>query len=850
MTLSTTSGLFLLLFFWLNLGATAQVRQTADGLRYQPVRTIDPADPDFTDLAFLKQEIGAARVVFLGEPTHGEGNVFEAKIRLVRFLRQQGFGTLAFESGFYEVARAQRAIAAGQSPATSLDKSLFPIWKDSREFQPLLAQVGPGQLKVTGFDPQLSGEYGEELVEDLQAFLGPGKQADAVPFDYLEAALAVMGESDTFPPTQAYSLFNLAIGKASKQLRRVAAAEPQRRAQAEFWLQCLTSLNALARSYVQNDLLGKTNATFKAADSNVRDRLMADNLLWYLREHPAEKVICWGATPHFAGPLAGLQSPELQAFRPMGSLVRAALPAGQVYLLGTATAGGEYGNVHEPTRQAVPAPAPGSLEARLAAAGPEYSFVPTRQPALKNITASLFEYQPVAGDWTRVFDGILFLKTVRPPTLAYQPLAPALRDSLVPAKTAPRPRMPDAPRRFTVRAADAGAAAGRLRGVVLDQRTKAAVPFASVYLQKQGVGSATTIKGEFDLPRPAAPDSLVATCLGFGRQAVAVASSPFLTVLLPPQTYALAEVAVRAESLDPRQLMTRVLQHLPRNYPQRAYNADVYARVSSTNFDSLRYDVEYFSTYYDALGYHSVGESTSRLEEVKWHKNRDQSTQWGDEFFGTYSYLHTFTDLIDQNPLFQARTLKKYTYSLGAIIQDQGRETLVLDFVANKKNHRTTGDYYDQGYSGKLYINRADYAVTRCEVEWLRDTLILNGFTRKYFPQGGLNARRFHDLSSDSRIRQIVTYQQQPSGQYVISQSVQTWMEKSRNLLTGRATEGLTVLSLQFVNVRTKDLEILPANAPLDSMRLQGRPFHEEFWRHHPRPTGGGRHPAGAGAID
>ena len=82
---------YVLLFFLLRCaGANAQPLQTASGLTYHAVSTIDPADPDLADLAFLKQQIGAARVVFLGELTHGEGNVFEAKTRLVRYLQQQG----------------------------------------------------------------------------------------------------------------------------------------------------------------------------------------------------------------------------------------------------------------------------------------------------------------------------------------------------------------------------------------------------------------------------------------------------------------------------------------------------------------------------------------------------------------------------------------------------------------------------------------------------------------------------------------------------------------------------------------------------------------------------------------
>src|SRR6476469_2576305 len=79
------------------------------------VRSIAPTDTDFRDLEFLKAEIGPARVVMLGEPTHGEGNVFEAKIRLLRFLRERmGFTTVAFESGFYDLHKAQQALEAGR----------------------------------------------------------------------------------------------------------------------------------------------------------------------------------------------------------------------------------------------------------------------------------------------------------------------------------------------------------------------------------------------------------------------------------------------------------------------------------------------------------------------------------------------------------------------------------------------------------------------------------------------------------------------------------------------------------------------------------------------------------------
>ena len=47
------------------------------------IRSIDPEDEDFSDLEFMIDVIGDARVVQLGEADHAGGNGFSAKARLV-----------------------------------------------------------------------------------------------------------------------------------------------------------------------------------------------------------------------------------------------------------------------------------------------------------------------------------------------------------------------------------------------------------------------------------------------------------------------------------------------------------------------------------------------------------------------------------------------------------------------------------------------------------------------------------------------------------------------------------------------------------------------------------------------
>lgn len=105
--LLVTSCICLLLGLQTGLSQTNSAGKA--GLIVHPIRNGSATDTSFADLEFLRQEIGSARIVFLGEPTHGEGNVFEAKARLVQFLQQRmGFTTLGMESGFYEMHKAQQ----------------------------------------------------------------------------------------------------------------------------------------------------------------------------------------------------------------------------------------------------------------------------------------------------------------------------------------------------------------------------------------------------------------------------------------------------------------------------------------------------------------------------------------------------------------------------------------------------------------------------------------------------------------------------------------------------------------------------------------------------------------------
>ncbi|MBX0291332.1 erythromycin esterase family protein [Hymenobacter sp. HSC-4F20] len=806
-----------------------------------PIHTISPTDTSFQDLEFLRQEIGAARVVMLGEPSHGEGNVFEAKARLMRFLQQRmGFTTVAFESGFYELDKAQRQIEAGTPVREAIDNSVFPVWTSTREFQAVLPLLGKGRLRVAGFDSQLSGAYQEELVEELEAFLKPEKGADGIAYDYLEECLSTMGETFIFPPTHQILLFNTQVGKARRILEKVAAGtNSQRRARAAFWLQTLRSLQALAHDYATNDSGAKSEAEFKATDSNPRDAQMADNLLWYLRQHPQEKVICWGALPHLSNKAEVLEDAEIKTYKPMGRAVKAALGSDAVYVLGTLAGGGTHGFLGMGKYEAVPVPAAGTLEASLLELGHEYSFVSLKHDAPgRALTTYAFEYKPYTGLWSEVVDGFLFLKSVNPPhAAAPEASEPAATNEPAPAsEPTPTRRLNPAGRSPTSKAG----AALVLTGSVLDRKTGKPIPFASVAVPARSAGTIADAQGRFRLEARQG-EVVQVSSIGYEPTSLSVVSNTHQEVRLAPAAFALGNVRVSAQSQDPRRIMKRVIKAMETNYEQQDYTQQLYTHRRIMGFDTLRNEVEYTGQQWTPAGYRHWAGGFLMLEDrpvVRVQEKRVVTGAANDRAYSEpgYGFSGGF-DPVRISPLFKTSTVGKFRLQLDSIEQRGTESYYVIGFAAKRASHRATGLGFEKGYSGRIYVRQQDYAVVRYESLWQHDTTEVNAIAHKYYGTKSNIRHHFPAVFQDHRATHVVTYQQASNGRYYAAASIAQAVEVGHVL--GRKP---------FYNQKTCDVYytppvVVPA-AEVDNIRahpeLHGSgagATHPEFWQTYQRPV-------------
>ena len=90
-----------------------------------PLETEDPERP-FSDLGPVQEAIGTARVVGLGEGTHGTREFFRMKDRIFRYLvEEQGFDAFAIEASWPEANRINEYVRTGVGDPRALLSGLY-----------------------------------------------------------------------------------------------------------------------------------------------------------------------------------------------------------------------------------------------------------------------------------------------------------------------------------------------------------------------------------------------------------------------------------------------------------------------------------------------------------------------------------------------------------------------------------------------------------------------------------------------------------------------------------------------------------------------------------------------------
>jgi erythromycin esterase-like protein len=170
------AGLARVVLLGLALGtcAYAQSSVPTDWIRSHAIPfTTTEAGHGFDDLQPLKPIIGSARIVSLGEATHGSREFFQVKHRLLEFMAtEMGFSVFAIEANMPEAYRLNDYVLTGAGDPAALLRGMY-VWAwDTEEVLDMIRWMrefnrsGRGRLQFTGFDMQFPN-VAAELVRDF-----------------------------------------------------------------------------------------------------------------------------------------------------------------------------------------------------------------------------------------------------------------------------------------------------------------------------------------------------------------------------------------------------------------------------------------------------------------------------------------------------------------------------------------------------------------------------------------------------------------------------------------------------------------------------------------------------------
>ena len=285
-----------------------------------PIDTCEPVST-LADLTALRDVIGTARVVALGEATHGTSEFFKLKHRLLEYLVSDlGFNVFAIEANFPEALRMNQYVLTGEGdPSKVLSGLHFWTW-DTQEVLEMvrwmrLYNSDPkhcNKLKFYGIDMQ----YGEQAKNDVLAYL------TTVDPQYLQVARVQL----QFANDQVSSRHDVADVEALKYRAAVEGLLKHMRDHRQKYVASFGE-GKWEMAY-QEALIIQQNTEFilsKRIDS-ARDKAMADNAIWLLQhEANGSKMVLWAHNMHTS--FWSYDVPSEKPWRPMGAYLKRQLGA-------------------------------------------------------------------------------------------------------------------------------------------------------------------------------------------------------------------------------------------------------------------------------------------------------------------------------------------------------------------------------------------------------------------------------------------------------------------------------------------------------------------------------------------
>jgi erythromycin esterase len=384
------------------------------------IRTVNPADEDYTDLEAFGKAVEDKRVVMLGEQDHGDAPAFLAKTRLIKYLyEKKGFTVLAFESDFFGLTQGQVEIQNDSAMFRKyMQRNIFSLWwncdASTTLFYDFLPKkfISKNPILVTGFDSQPHSGFSRRLlVKYLDSVINkescPLQTLSEIKKPFLTWTDSIIKKyGQDYGSIEGYSNYTVLVDSISN-----AYAAQNGNNYTWLLLQNLKAYNLQKMYWKQKKY---------AISNNTRDAAMAANLHWLVNDkYKNEKVIIWAHNYHIMNKSIDAMGADAGGHYSMGNeFLKDSTNKKQTYILGFCAKEGKAGRLDLDKKY--------NLKGLKKNAGEnwfgegEYAFIDF---STYNKSMASPEYfilngkghnQPASAQWTKCFDGLFYLRNMYP----------------------------------------------------------------------------------------------------------------------------------------------------------------------------------------------------------------------------------------------------------------------------------------------------------------------------------------------------------------------------------------------------------------------------------------------------
>jgi erythromycin esterase len=340
-----------------------------------------PGDPA-NDLSFLDSLLKDARIVMLGESSHGTEEYSVVKKQLIRYLHEKlGFNVVLFESPMTSCSYLD--MGKDTSKASLVKNSVQWVWH-TETVKELFAYISSSGMRFNGFDPQFIPSPYPAYVYEAAFGDRPALLADLV---VLERRIA----ATIHDPALYLSLkdsFSAAYG------RFAAALDTKTLSPLQQWL--------------RQTFVTSTSYYTRIRQGDQRDSCMAKNITWLAENlYKNEKLIIWAHNTH-------IDRNATSAKRLMGKLLSDHFKD-QLYAIGLYMLRGRTATNDRKILTVQPPPK-SSIEGMMEKTGFRTSFLETGHPAFDKPINTLYWGRTVQKmNLYKSFDAIILVHGVLPP---------------------------------------------------------------------------------------------------------------------------------------------------------------------------------------------------------------------------------------------------------------------------------------------------------------------------------------------------------------------------------------------------------------------------------------------------